>query len=110
MLRTTGPADKNTVVGRARNGGAADHRWRPKIFRKAGNFIATKSISSCNERSPSMAEIVFYCPNVDLTVQHLLDENLQKSDEEIYESILCLACTRLHFINKKTRKLLGQAD
>jgi hypothetical protein len=58
-----------------------------------------------------MAEIVFYCPNVDLNVQHLLDDNVkQQNDEEIYESILCFACTRLHFINKKTGKLLGQAD
>jgi hypothetical protein len=31
-----------------------------------------------------MTEIVFYCPNVDLSVQHLLDDNVQqKSDEEI---------------------------
>jgi hypothetical protein len=58
-----------------------------------------------------MAEIVFYCPNVDLSVQHLLDDSVeQKSDEEIYESVLCFGCTRLHFINKKTGKLLGQAE
>jgi hypothetical protein len=57
-----------------------------------------------------MAEIVFYCPNVDLSVQHLLDDNVQQKSGEIYESILCFACTRLHFFNKKTGKLLGQAD
>jgi hypothetical protein len=58
-----------------------------------------------------MAEIVFYCPNVDLSVQHLLDDSVQqKSNEELYEAILCFACTRLHFINKKTGKLLGQAE
>jgi hypothetical protein len=58
-----------------------------------------------------MAEIVFYCPNVDLSVQHLLDDNVQqRSNKEIYESILCFACTRLHFFNKKTGKLLGQAE
>jgi hypothetical protein len=58
-----------------------------------------------------MAEIVFYCPNVDLSVQHLLDDNVQeKSNEEIYESVLCFACTRLHFFHKKTGKLLGQAE
>jgi hypothetical protein len=58
-----------------------------------------------------MAEIAFYCPNVDLSVQHLLDDNVQqKSNEEIYESILCFACTRLHFFNKKTGKLSGQAE
>ena len=57
-----------------------------------------------------MAEIVFYCPNVDLSVQHLLDDNTQRGDEEIYEAILCFACTRLHFVNKKTGKLLEQTD
>jgi hypothetical protein len=58
-----------------------------------------------------MVEIVFYCPNVDLSVQHLLDDSVeQKSDEEIYESVLCFACTPRHFTNKKTGKLLGQAE
>jgi hypothetical protein len=56
-----------------------------------------------------MAEIAFRCPNVDLRVEHLLDPQ-PKNDEEIYESILCFACTRLHFINRKTGELLGLSD
>jgi hypothetical protein len=57
-----------------------------------------------------MADIMFYCPNADLSVRQTLENNVQqKSDEEIYEAVLCFACTRLHFINKKTGKLLGQA-
>ena len=54
-----------------------------------------------------MAEIVFHCPNADLSVQHLLDDNAQQSDE-VYQPILCSACIQLHFINKKTGKLLGR--
>jgi hypothetical protein len=47
-----------------------------------------------------MAEIVFYCPNADLSVHQTLDDNAQRrNDEELYEPILCRACSRLHFIN-----------
>jgi hypothetical protein len=52
-----------------------------------------------------MAEIVFYCPNADLSVHQTLDDNAQRrNDEELYEPILCRACSRLHFIDKKTGK------
>jgi hypothetical protein len=50
--------------------------------------------------------IVFHCPNANLNVQHLLDDHSRRSDE-IYESILCSACIRLHFVNKETGKLLS---
>lgn len=54
-----------------------------------------------------MADIVFHCPNAELSVHHRLDNDARYSDE-VYEPILCSACIQLHFINRKTGKLLGR--
>lgn len=42
-----------------------------------------------------------------MLVQHWLEEadDVQETD---YEGVICPACTRLHFFNRKTGKLLGQ--
>jgi hypothetical protein len=47
-------------------------------------------------------------PATSLNVQHQLDGDPDISENE-YEGIVCPACTRLHFINRKTGKLLGEA-
>ena len=44
-----------------------------------------------------------------MKVQHWLDGGEDTPDNE-YESVVCKACTRLHFINRKTGRLPGQAD
>ena len=55
-----------------------------------------------------MAElIIFRCPQTGMDVQTLLDKQ-EKDEALIYESVICPACTRLHFINKSTGKALGQ--
>jgi len=56
-----------------------------------------------------MARIVFTCPATDLNVQHWLDEDEKEPppDEDMYEAISCPACTKLHFVNRKTGQLLG---
>ena len=55
-----------------------------------------------------MATFVFACPNTGLNVQHSLDDDDEDAPNTKYEPITCPACTRVHFINLKTRKLLGQ--
>jgi hypothetical protein len=42
-----------------------------------------------------------------MNVQHWSDEDADVRENE-YEGIICPACTRLHFLNRKTGKLLGQ--
>jgi hypothetical protein len=54
-----------------------------------------------------MANLVFRCPATGLNVQHQLDDDPDISDTE-YEGITCPGCTKLHFLNRKTGKLLGQ--
>lgn len=48
---------------------------------------------------------IFKCPITDQNVQvRLDDEDVQETQ---YEGMTCPACTRLHFVNRKTGKLLG---
>ena len=54
-----------------------------------------------------MNNIVFKCPRTGLNVQHWLEDSKPGDQSRIYESVVCKACTRLHFINKTTGKLLG---
>ena len=56
-----------------------------------------------------MAHFIFRCPTTDINVQHWLDEDQDISENE-YEGIICPACTRLHLINRKTGKLLGEEE
>jgi hypothetical protein len=58
-----------------------------------------------------MEPIMFRCPVTGLIVQCLAEE-IQSEDEESiasYKSIRCPACTKLHFVNFSTGKLLGDS-
>jgi hypothetical protein len=59
--------------------------------------------------NPRMTTLLFTCPRTRIKVQHWLDGGQDTPDHE-YEAILCKACAGLHFINRKTGKLLGQDD
>jgi hypothetical protein len=54
-----------------------------------------------------MAPFIFKCPETSMNVQHWLDDDEDAPDDE-YESVSCPACLRLHFVNRKTGKILGQ--
>jgi hypothetical protein len=56
-----------------------------------------------------MAAFIFTCPDTSMMVQHWLDDDDNASENE-YEAITCPACTRLHFINRNTRKVFGQNE
>ncbi|MEN3287405.1 MAG: hypothetical protein V7634_1705 [Bradyrhizobium sp.] len=45
-----------------------------------------------------------------MNVQHWLEDAGASDPVCTYETVVCKACTRLHFINRKTRKLLGDQD
>jgi len=44
-----------------------------------------------------------------MKVAHWLDGGEDTPDHE-YETVVCKACTRLHFINRRTGRLLGQTE
>jgi len=44
-----------------------------------------------------------------MLVQHWLDEEVDVQENE-YEGLICPACTKLHFFNRKTGKVFGQDE
>lgn len=42
-----------------------------------------------------------------MQVQHWLDDDDDAPEDE-YEAVTCKACARLHFLNLRTGRLLGQ--
>ncbi len=55
-----------------------------------------------------MEKFIFSCPTTDLLVQLWLNDNEEEGRRENrYEPISCPACVRLHFLNRKSGKLLG---
>ena len=56
-----------------------------------------------------MSNFVFKCPQTGMNVQH------RQADEPVpgrctYETVLCQACGRLHFINRSSHRLLGEKE
>jgi hypothetical protein len=49
-------------------------------------------------------ELVFTCPSSGQTIQHMAKEGDDHPESE-HHVVICAACTRLHFINRKTKKL-----
>lgn len=54
--------------------------------------------------------IVFKCPQTGLNVQHWLADEPDDLIGTIYKPVVCQACTKLHFVNISTGKLLGEAE
>jgi hypothetical protein len=61
-------------------------------------------------RSPlpcGMAVFIYRCPDAGLKVQGWVAGDLTESEAETYEPVTCTVCTRVHLINPKTGKVLG---
>jgi hypothetical protein len=53
----------------------------------------------------SAMDLIFVCPRTHLNVQHRTDRAVAHEHE--YEAVTCPACSRLHFVNRRTGRLLG---
>jgi len=52
---------------------------------------------------------IFGCPRTGLNVQHWSADQVEPDDPQCtYETIVCHACARIHFVNRSTGKLLGE--
>ena len=49
--------------------------------------------------------IMFTCPQTGLKVQHWLEDS---PEPDTHSPVVCLACTKTHFIHNSTGKLLGE--
>ena len=54
-----------------------------------------------------MGKLLFTCRVTGIRVQHWLDDDDPTRPGDYYQSIVCPACARLHFVNRKTGRLLG---
>jgi len=54
--------------------------------------------------------VVFRCPNTGLNVQGWIADDPTEGEAEHYEPITCMACTRVHLVNPKTGRILGDDD
>jgi hypothetical protein len=59
---------------------------------------------------PPLGNFLFTCPSTNLNVQHWRDDDDEGVSDNEYEAVTCMACARLHLINRKTGKVLGQED
>jgi hypothetical protein len=55
----------------------------------------------------AMGAFLFTCPTTKLKVQHWLGDDDDAPENE-FKGIICSACMKLHFINRRTGKLLGE--
>ena len=57
-----------------------------------------------------MANLIFKCPRTGLNVQHWLAEDAAPGDPQCtYDTVVCQACSGIHFINRSSGRLLGEA-
>jgi hypothetical protein len=57
--------------------------------------------------SPPMTHFIFKCPHTGMNVHWQTDDIAPDDPQCTYETVVCQACSRLHFINRTTGKLLG---
>ena len=56
----------------------------------------------------SMASFVFRCPNTRLKVQGFVADD--PADAEAFEPVICTACTRVHLVDPKSGRVLGDEE
>jgi hypothetical protein len=57
-----------------------------------------------------MPVFLYRCPNTGLKVQGWVADDPDRGDDATYESVTCIACTRLHMVNPSTGRVLGSDD
>ena len=57
-----------------------------------------------------MGNVIFKCPQTGMNVQHWLDDDVPDDSSLAYETVVCKACNRLHFINRSNGRLMGQQE
>jgi hypothetical protein len=63
----------------------------------------------CDDRDMD-SHIAFTCPTTGQRVDHVFDRRNETPLVDQYEIVVCPSCTKVHFINSLTGKLLGHED
>lgn len=64
--------------------------------------------ASARQYSEYMPRVIFTCPDTAMKVQHWLGDDSDDVPADEYEPVDCPACAKVHLINRKTGKLLGE--
>ena len=57
-----------------------------------------------------IAPFIYRCPNTGMKVQGWVADEPTDDGADTYESVSCLVCTRVHLVNPKTGKVIGETD
>jgi hypothetical protein len=57
-----------------------------------------------------MIPFIYRCPVTGLKVQGLFADKVPPEKANTYEPVTCLACTRVHLVNRSTGKTLDEDD
>ena len=64
------------------------------------------SCAKSNVMGYIMTEFLYRCPNTGQQVQAWTDDPPVADDPEAYQSVKCIACSRLHWVNPRTGRVL----
>jgi hypothetical protein len=56
-----------------------------------------------------MTAFLYRCPNTEFRVQGYTADETTPRDQDVYETVTCLACQRVHLVNPKTGEVVGTA-
>jgi hypothetical protein len=54
-----------------------------------------------------IATLIYRCPTTGMNVQTWLADDVSINENKTYEPVACLACTRVHLVNRSTGRTLG---
>jgi hypothetical protein len=57
-----------------------------------------------------MATVIFRCPTTGKNVQAWFADDVSADNGETYDPVTCIACRRVHLVNRVTGKTLGEVD
>jgi hypothetical protein len=91
----------------------ARRHWRginftPQTYVNIRSFRGREALTYSRDMS---GHIIFKCPYTAIDVQHwLADVPTSAGADDGYETLSCQACTKLHFVNRSSGKLLGEPE
>ena len=71
-----------------------------------GICVRRKERRRQSRHSYMMAQFLYRCPNTGQLVQGWSAEEMPEGDDS-YDSVTCLACAQLHFVNRTSGRVLG---
>jgi hypothetical protein len=74
------------------------------------SFRQVKELSSEAMLPHNMTIFVYRCPNTGKKVQGWTDDPPVADDAEAYQSVKCVACARLHWVNPRTGRVLEPTE